>query len=249
MHDFPLSLFLPTWAFFLRLRRWTQIIVHSVQSLTSFSPVRRQADAEASPFASDATACPPVPARSAFRLPVSRASRSARESRRRMLRKRGNRDRGALGEPLGTARGIQMFHVKHLFSNTRSHCAKHSCVSRRLGARRVWSRITPSARARRLCASVVQWERERGFVRARVRRDALRLRHGRTTARVGRLRGRRVACVGRSCEQDALRCGCGEPAFTLPGTLGARASDRPLRHSPARRARTACRHRAPCCRR
>ena len=47
---------------------------------------------------------PASPARPALCLPVPRASRSARESRPRMPRKRGHRDRAALGEPLETAK-------------------------------------------------------------------------------------------------------------------------------------------------
>ena len=165
-----------------------------------------------------------------------------------MPRKKGHRDRAALGEPLETAKDPNV--------SRETSVLKHQIVSRetieRIRMPRGEGGRTGSRRPRglrRFCASVVRWVRGRGSARARARarRDALRLRRGRAAVRVGQLRGKWAACAGRSCERDALRCGCAEPAFTPPGTPGARASDGPLRRSPARRARTACRRRAPCC--
>lgn len=153
-----------------------------------------------------------------------------------------------------------MFHVKHLFSSTRLFHVKHLSASGCLEARRGRSRIASPARAppvlrirgavgarARFYTGASATRRPAASMRARAWRDVLRLRCGCAAVRVGQLRGKRAACVGRSCERDALRCGCAEPAFTPPGTPGARASDGPLRRSPARRVRTACRRRAPCC--
>ena len=214
---------------------------------------------------------PASPARPALCLPVPRASRSARESRPRMPRKRGHRDRAALGEPLETAKDPSV--------SRETSVLKHQIVSRETFERirvprgeegsepdRV-ARAGSAGSAHPWCgggAGAVLHGRERdatscGFYTVRERRDALRLRCGRERGATscgfgagaplcaGQLRGKRATCAGRSCERDALRCGCAEPAFTPPGTPGARASDGPLRRSPARRARTACRRRAPCC--
>ncbi len=165
-----------------------------------------------------------------------------------------------------------MFHVKHLFSSTRLFHVKHLSASGCLEARRGRSRIASPARAppvlrirgavgarARFYTGASATRRPAASTRVRERRDALRLRCGRERGATscgfgagaplcaGQLRGKRATCAGRSCERDALRCGCAEPAFTPPGTPGARASDGPLRRSPARRVRTACRRRAPCC--
>ncbi len=202
---------------------------------------------------------PASPARPALCLPVPRASRSARESRPRMPRKRGHRDRAALGEPLETAKDPNV--------SRETSVLKHQIVSRETFERirvprgeegsepdRV-ARAGSAGSAHPWCgggAGAVLHGRERdatpcGFDAGAGAADVLRLRCGCAAVRVGQLRGKRAACVGRSCERDALRCGCAEPAFTPPGTPGARASDGPLRRSPARRVRTACRRRAPCC--
>lgn len=65
---------------------------------------------------------PASPARPALCLPVPRASRSARESRPRMPRKRGHRDRAALGEPLETAKDPNV--------SRETSVLKHQIVSR-----------------------------------------------------------------------------------------------------------------------
>ena len=177
---------------------------------------------------------PASPARPALCLPVPRASRSARESRPRMPRKRGHRDRAALGEPLETAKDPNV--------SRETSVLKHQIVSRETFERiRVPrgeegsepDRVARAGALRRRCG------RERGATSCGFGAGA--------PLCAGQLRGKRATCAGRSCERDALRCGCAEPAFTPPGTPGARASDGPLRRSPARRARTACRRRAPCC--
>lgn len=189
---------------------------------------------------------PASPARPALCLPVPRASRSARESRPRMPRKRGHRDRAALGEPLETAKDPSV--------SRETSVLKHQIVSRETFERirvprgeegsepdRV-ARAGSAGSAHPWCgggAGAVLHGRERGATSCGFGAGA--------PLCAGQLRGKRATCAGRSCERDALRCGCTEPAFTPPGTPGARASDGPLRRSPARRVRTACRRRAPCC--
>ena len=189
---------------------------------------------------------PASPARPALCLPVPRASRSARESRPRMPRKRGHRDRAALGEPLETAKDPNV--------SRETSVLKHQIVSRetfeRIRVPRGEEGSEPDRVARAGSAgSAHPWcGGGAGAVLHGRERDATSC--GFYTGAplcAGQLRGKRATCAGRSCERDALRCGCAEPAFTPPGTPGARASDGPLRRSPARRARTACRRRAPCC--
>lgn len=189
---------------------------------------------------------PASPARPALCLPVPRASRSARESRPRMPRKRGHRDRAALGEPLETAKDPNV--------SRETSVLKHQIVSRetfeRIRVPRGEEGSEPDRVARAGSAgSAHPWcGGGAGAVLHGRERDATSCGFGAGAPLcAGQLRGKRATCAGRSCERDALRCGCAEPAFTPPGTPGARASDGPLRRSPARRARTACRRRAPCC--
>ena len=137
---------------------------------------------------------PASPARPALCLPVPRASRSARESRPRMPRKRGHRDRAALGEPLETAKDPNV--------SRETSVLKHQIVLRetfeRIRVPRGEEGSEPDRVAR---AGAVLHGRERdatscGFytgasatrrpaasMRARAWRDVLRLRRGRAAVR------------------------------------------------------------------